>query len=126
MLDKAEHRLLIVDRFEGSDDHSARIPYHLAPGLYVAEVGPGLWRIKSGDAVFLLVSDGGDAWMAALGDGWVSPGYGVKIKAPVINFINQGPLRPLRVAIMPASGAPDNPVQWLAEAAAGLTGDFPA
>ncbi len=121
MLDKADHRLLIVDRFEGADDHSVRIPYHLAPGLYVAEVGPGLWRIKSGDGIFLLASAGDDAWMSALGDGWVSPSYGVKVKAPVLNFIHQGPLRPLMVAIMPAEGAPKDPVQWLADAAEDLT-----
>ena len=73
-------------------------------------------------AADLLASAGDEAWMSALGDGWVSPSYGVKVKAPVLNFIHQGPLRPLMVAIMPAEGAPDDPVQWLADAA----GDFPA
>ena len=126
MLDKADHRLLIADRFEGADDHSVRIPYHLAPGVRVEETSPGLWRLEAGGQGFLLASHGDGAWTGLLGEGWVSPSYGVKTKAPVLNFINQGPLRPLMVAIMPAEGAPDDPVAWLAEAAAGMAGDFPA
>ena len=121
MLNKAEHRLVIADRFEGAGVHSVRIPYHLAPGAHVTEAGPGLWRIKSGDGEFLLVSDGDDAWVSALGEGWVSPSYGVKVKAPVLNFLLEGELKPLLVGLMPAQGAPKDPRAWLAETAADLT-----
>lgn len=117
MLEKGAHRLFVADRFEGSGRHSVRIPYHLAPGVTVAEAGPGLWRIESGDGKFLLVSAGGDAWMSTLGEGWVSPSYGVKLKAPVLNFLLEGELKPLLVGLMPAQGAPKDPQGWLEETA---------
>ena len=122
MLDKLGHRLVIADRFEGSGEHAVRIPYHLALGVGIESRGRGIWKLRAGEIDFLLVSDGGDAWNVSLGEGWVSPSYGVKHPAQVLNFIHQGTLVPLSVALMPALGAPENPVKWLSETAAALNG----
>jgi len=54
----------------------------------------------------------------SLGEGWVSPSYGVKHPAQVLNFIHQGALAPLAVALTPADGAPENPLEWLRNLAA--------
>lgn len=127
MLDKAVHRLLIADNFEGAGEHAVRIPYHLALGVVIEEQGSGIWTLRSGEEDFLLVCDGGDDWKASLGEGWVSPSYGIKHPAQVLNFVRQGPLMPLAVALMPALGAPEDPLVWLREAAAPLNepGDGP-
>ena len=116
VLEKATHRLLVVDHFEGGGDHEIRVPYHLHPSIRVESVGPGLWKLSAGERDFVLAFQHSDAWTSALGDGWVSPSYGVKHPAPVLNFIRQGPLEPLAVALMPANGAPADPHQWLADA----------
>jgi len=129
LLDKAHHRLVVVDRFEGEGEQSIRIPYHLALGVEAIEEEPGQWRLKAGDREFLLVFDAGGegtgAWTAALGDGWVSPSYGVKHPAQVLNFIRRGPLLPLSLALMPADAAPDDPAQWLAGVLEGFPGSGP-
>ena len=121
MLDKVGHRLVIADRFEGTGEHAVRIPYHLALGVEIEPRGPGIWKLRAGEIDFLLVSDGGDAWKATLGEGWVSPSYGIKHPAQVLNFVHQGPLTPLAVALMPADGAPEDPVKWLTETAADVS-----
>jgi len=122
MLDKQNHRLLIADRFEASGHHSVRIPYHLAAGTEVEINGPNQWTITAGGKKFLLVSNGGKNWNAALGEGWVSPSYGIKKKAPVLNFISGAVLEPLLVGIMPAENAPGDIKSWLQDS----VGKFPA
>jgi hypothetical protein len=127
-LDKTRHSLVVIDRFEGTGAHAVRIPYHLAPGVDAIEQERGQWRLKAGGREFLLVFDNGEAgggdenggWTVSLGEGWVSPSYGVKHPAKVLNFIHQGALAPLAVAVMPADTAPENPLQWLKGEAARL------
>ncbi|MBT7941755.1 MAG: alginate lyase family protein [Alphaproteobacteria bacterium] len=119
-LDKINHRLVIADHFEGGGDHGVRVPYHFPPGIDAAEETPGLWRLTADGEEFLLVCNGGEDWTATLGDGWVSPSYGVKHPAKVLNFFRHGPLLPLAVAILPAEDAPDDPLAWLAETVEGF------
>jgi hypothetical protein len=73
-------------------------------------------RTPTGD--FLLVALNPGEWTAALGDGWVSPRYGVKEKARVLNFIRRGSLASLAVGLMPMDAAPADSQAWLAEQAA--------
>jgi len=120
VLDKPAHRVVIADSFEGNGEHGIRIPYHFAPGVEASQDGPGQWRLSAGGRDFLLVSDMDDGWTATIGDGWVSPSYGLKHPITVLNFIRRGPLKPLAIAIMPTGGAPDDPLEWLAEAIAGF------
>jgi len=126
MLDKENHRLLIADRFEGPGDneghHSVRVPYHFPPGVEVEANGANQWTLSAGGKKFLLAADGGEHWTAAMGEGWVSPSYGIKKKAPVLNFLSSGALEPLLIGIMPADNAPDDPQGWLRKAAK----EFPA
>ena len=123
-LDKTRHSLVVIDRFEGTGEHAVRIPYHLAPAVDAIEEGRGQWRLKAGGREFLLVFDGdvseNGGWTVSLGEGWVSPSYGIKHPAQVWNFIHQGALAPLAVAVMPADGAPDDPLEWLKDKAASL------
>lgn len=118
MLDKTANRLAVIDNFEGSGDHGVRVPYHFAPGVGVEENGPGQWRLNSGGRDFLMIADMGENWTATQGDGWVSPSYGVKQPAKVLNFIRRGPLVGLAVGLMPADAASDDPLQWLRDIAA--------
>jgi len=129
MLDKRHHRLVIVDAFEtaggGDGAHHLRVPYHLAPGVEVETAGAGVWRLTTPAGEFLLVVLDVEQWSAALGDGWVSPRYGVKAPAKVVNFVRDGRPKPLAVALLPAAGAPADPRRWLAgeaEAAMKLMG----
>ena len=113
LLDKPNHRLAIIDRFEGAGEHGVRIPFHFALGVEVEENGTGPWRLKAGGREFVFVAEMGRDWTATLGDGWVSPSYGVKHPAKVLNFIRRGPLAPLAVGLMPADNAPDDPLEWV-------------
>ncbi|MBC8337123.1 MAG: alginate lyase family protein [Alphaproteobacteria bacterium] len=122
LLDKTTHRLIISDHFEAAGEHRVRVPYHLPPGVEVVEEASGLWLLKARgggeagdrDRQFLLVSSGAD-WSTSLGDGWVSQSYGIKHPAKVLNFFRSGPLQPLTIALLPADGAPGDPVAWLRE-----------
>ena len=124
MLDKTSHRIAVIDSFEGSGEHGIRVPFHLAIGVDPFEEGPGQWRLKAGGREFLAVADlgadDGDDWAPSLGDGWVSPSYGIKHPAKVLNFIRRGPLAPLAVGFMAADAAPDDPLQWLWDAVQGF------
>ncbi len=129
-LDKRRHRLVIVDAFEdiapvggagagqGDGAHHLRVPYHLAPGVEVEAGEAGVWRLTTPAGDFLLAALDVESWSAALGDGWVSPRYGVKVRAKVLNFLRDGRPKPLAVALLPATGAPADPRRWLAEEAA--------
>jgi len=124
-LHKRTHRLVVVDAFAGAapdvgssdGDRHLRVPYHFAPGVAVEAAGPGVWRLATPNGAFLLVAGDMDLWTAALGDGWVSPRYGVKARAKVLNFIRDGRPMPLAVALMPADGAPADVRAWLADEA---------
>jgi hypothetical protein len=122
MLDKRHHRLVVVDRFEGSGEHAIRVPYHLAPGVVAAEEAPGRWRLatEAGDYVMVFLDPG--QWTAALGDGWVSPRYGIKQRSQVLNFIREGALSTLSVGLMSAADAVADPGRWLAERTAEVAG----
>jgi hypothetical protein len=113
-LDKKHHRLAVIDRFEGTGEHVIRVPYHLAPGIAAAEEAPGRWRLRTEAGEFLLVFLDPGQWTAALGDGWVSPRYGVKQQAGVLNFIRDGALATLAVGLLPAADAPADLGRWLA------------
>ena len=117
-LDKENHRLAVIDRFEGAGGHVVRVPYHLAPGVMPVEEAPGRWRLETDAGDFVLVFFDGAEWTAAVGDGWVSPRYGVKERALVLNFMRDGALAPLAVGLMPATNVPADAARWLAEQAA--------
>lgn len=101
MLEKCEHRLLVIDRFTGTGTHNFSVPFHLALGTQVNEAGKGKWCLEIGGKRFtLLVLEVGH-WTPNLGEGWLSPQYGVKQTRPVIGFSRDGMGQKLSVAIGP-------------------------
>ncbi|MEE8352744.1 MAG: alginate lyase family protein, partial [Rhodospirillales bacterium] len=122
ILDKENHRLLVADSFEGDSHHSVRIPYHFSPDVGVEETGANQWTLSAAGKKFLLVLNASEHWTAAIGEGWVSPSYGIKIKASVLNFLSNGALEPLLVGIMPADNAANDPQGWLRK----MAKEFPA
>lgn len=114
MLEKSTHRLFIADGFSGDGEHSVRIPFTFAPGISVEPVTDGVWRLKGGDASFLLVISSPDDWHSALMSAEYSPSYGVKVPVSGLAVERQGSLRPLALALVPERTAPPDPVRWLA------------
>ena len=119
-MNKTEHRLIVADRFEGEGSHSLRVPLHFMPDVTVSPIGDGVWRLGGGGKAFLLaIREAGD-WQATIEHGWYSPSYGVKRESRTLVFIRDGSLAPLTVGIVPAVGAPMDPVQWLRHTAPAL------
>jgi hypothetical protein len=109
-LEKAQHRLRIKDQFEGDGAHTVVVPLHLAPSCEIKEIASGIWALNSHGREFFLVSDG---WISLIREGWVSPSYGVKEKAWIIEFSHGGPLKNLTIGIYLAEQAPNDPKAWL-------------
>jgi len=102
-LDPAAHRLTVEDTFEGAGEHEVVVPLHLAEGVEARVDGTG--RIVLGGAgrsFDLTWNDPGD-WAASVGDGWVSPSYGVRHPARRVEFRRIGSLAPLTVVLEPAA-----------------------
>lgn len=99
-LDHASHRLTIADSFRGRGEHLVEIPFHLAPGVSIAESAPGRWRLEAQGRVFSLRADG-EGWEARIRPAWVSPSYGVKLETSCLELWRSGPLRPLAVVLEP-------------------------
>jgi hypothetical protein len=110
ILEKAQHRLRIKDQFEGDGAHTVVVPLHLAPSCEIKEIASGIWALNSHGREFFLVSDG---WISLIREGWVSPSYGVKEKAWIIEFSHGGPLKNLTLGIYLAEQAPNDPKAWL-------------
>lgn len=120
VLDKNEHRLIVVDRFEGHGPHRVSIPYHFAPHVAIEAAGELAWRLIADGREFLMVWRATEPWQAAVRGSWWSPSYGVKHPARALEFTREGALATLAVAILPASQAPDDPVAWLGDQVARL------
>ncbi|MDA0241228.1 MAG: alginate lyase family protein [Proteobacteria bacterium] len=122
MLEKVEHRLLVIDRFTGTGNHKFSVPFHLAPNTKIIVEEEGRWCLEIGGRRFaLLVLDVGQ-WAPNLGEGWVSPCYGVKQSRPLIEFSRDGAAQKLSVAIGPWE---DNDGEGLFSWASRMCGELP-
>ena len=119
MLEKSTHRLFIADGFEGAGEHRVRIPYTFPPDVAIAAEADGVWRLRAGGDEFLFIASSATDWATAIIDAEVSPSYGVKHATKALAFERQGSLQPLAVALVPAIGAPPEPVRWLQSIVAG-------
>jgi hypothetical protein len=99
-LDHETHRLLVRDEFRGEGDHDLLVPWPLAEGLEPELDGAATAR--AGRFRFRWSPD----WSAEVGDGWISPSYGVRRPRRVLALRRRGPLRPLAVLIEPEGAAP--------------------
>jgi uncharacterized heparinase superfamily protein len=101
-LDVATHTLTVRDDFEGDGEHAVSIPLQLAPGVTASEPAPGLVILEAAGATFRVVWTDPEDWTLALGTGWISPSYGVKVEASRLEWTRDGALRPLQMRIEPA------------------------
>ncbi len=103
MLDHRSHALTITDAFEGSGRHRIEVPLHLAPGVTASAAGAGRLVLRSGNRVFGLDWDPAGSWALTIGEGRVSPSYGVAVRTVRLVFSREGALTPgLTIRIAPA------------------------
>ncbi len=103
VLDHGSHALAVTDAFEGSGRHRVAIPLHLAPGVEVGERSAGRAVLEAQGRRFLLEWGSTDSWTLEIGEGRVSPSYGVAVPVVRLLFAREGTLdRPLRLQIRPA------------------------
>ena len=101
-LTHARHALLVHDSFEGSGDHRFEVPLHLAPGVLASLRAPGMIELCAADRRFELTWEPTDAWSLEIGEGRVSPRYGVALPIVRLLWARQGECEPsLCVRIVP-------------------------
>jgi hypothetical protein len=104
-LDHRSHTLTITDAFEGTGRHRIEIPLHLAPGVAASEDGAGRLLLRAGSRAFGLDWESSGCWRLTIGEGRVSPSYGVVVATVRLVFTREGGLLPgLTVRIAPAAG----------------------
>jgi hypothetical protein len=107
VLDHERHTLLVRDAFEGDGRHRLTIPLHLAPGVAARKEGPGHLLLEAGSQRFLLSWSPSEAWSFEVGEGRVSPSYGVALPVVRLRWSREGPLdQTLTVVIGPESTSP--------------------
>ena len=79
------------------------IPLQLAPGVGVDIVAAGVVALSCDGAGFDLRWGSAESWSCTIGEGWVSPSYGIKLRAPRLEWERTGDLLPLRVEIEPSA-----------------------
>lgn len=72
-----EHRLEIVDKFEGEGEHFISIPLHLSPGNEVEVTSKSMLKIISPERDFILKWSDENEWDFSIGKGRISESYGV-------------------------------------------------
>ena len=103
VLDHRKHALTITDAFEGSGRHRIEIPLHLAPGVGTGERSAGRVVLEARGRRFFLEWGPIDFWALEIGEGRVSPSYGVAVPVVRLLFAREGTLDPpLRVCLTPA------------------------
>ena len=83
-VDKERPRVLVHDRIGGEGRHELVWRFHLDPAVAVAIDGDDVRLSHEGARVWVMPDAGAAALSLTLEDGWVSPGYGVKVPAKVI------------------------------------------
>jgi hypothetical protein len=107
ILEHDRHNLIIRDGFEGEGRHRITIPLHLAPGVAVLNDGPGRLLLETGRQRFHLFWSPSEAWSLVVGEGRVSPSYGVVCPVVRLSWSREGPLdQILTVVIGPESTSP--------------------
>ena len=102
-LDHRHHGLEILDAFEGEGQHRFEIPLHLAPGVSVAQVAEGKLSLSFADRRFTLDWEPVAAWGLDVGEGRVSPRYGIAVPIVRLCWMREGTVHTrLRVRIAPA------------------------
>jgi hypothetical protein len=95
------HGLLVHDRFEGAGEHCISIPWHLSRSVEVEHLHERALHVKAEGRAFVLAWDAPATWKLQVGQGWVSPSYGVKHPIIRLEFVRTGLLSPLSVILIP-------------------------
>ena len=114
MLDKTTNCLFITDVFEGTAEHTVRIPYTFAPDIEIDPFSSGVWRISNQTTSFLAISSAPDTWSGTIESASFSPSYGVVEDVTSLVFERTGILSPIAFSIIPEKHAPKDPTNWLA------------
>jgi uncharacterized heparinase superfamily protein len=104
VLDHHRHALTVRDDFEGAGRHRVEVPLHLAPGVEAEPGSPGLVVLRAGSRSFRLVWQPVEAWALEIGQGRVSPSYGVALPITRLLFSRDGELHSLELRIAPSGG----------------------
>lgn len=94
------HELRIHDLFDGAGAHLVAVSLHLAPGVEATAAEPGSVSLATaaGRRFDLLWESSAD-WTLGVGEGWVSPSYGVRSPVVRLDFEREGPLAPLTITV---------------------------
>jgi len=105
-LDHRMHALVIKDAFEGCGRHRIEIPLHLAPGVEAMEQAPGRVSLQARGRRFSMEWGPQGTWTLTIGEGRVSPSYGVALRTVRMLWTREGDLEPaLTVRIAPEDPA---------------------
>jgi uncharacterized heparinase superfamily protein len=104
-LEHTRHALLVRDAFEGAGRHRFEVPLHLAPGVETSLRGPGVLELRSAGRRFVLTWEPAEAWPIEIGEGRVSPSYGVAVEIVRLLWTREGPCDPpLTLRLAPVAG----------------------
>jgi len=117
VLDHAAHALTITDVIEGVGDHVVAIPLQLASGVEARKGGPGRVVLTAGGREFLLLWSDSAEWTCEMGQGRISPSYGVVVPAIKLLWRRSGPTpATLTMSVSPRPVvAPRSPSEGLQE-----------
>jgi hypothetical protein len=79
VLDHERHSLTIADHVEGAGVHIVTIPLHLAPGVQARSEATGELVLTADGREFRLLWSSSKEWELTVGQGRVSPSYGVVV-----------------------------------------------
>jgi uncharacterized heparinase superfamily protein len=102
VLNHHRHALEVRDTFEGSGRHRIETPLHLAPGTTATEDSRGSLILHAEGRRFRLEWGDRGPWSLVIGEGRVSPSYGVALPCVRLVWTHEGDLSAeLRVRIFP-------------------------
>src|SRR5260370_3053399 len=78
---------VVLDQLASEGKHAIDVSWHLSPGWAVRGQGTGRFVLDKDEQSMLAVLVNEDSgWQPKLGEGWYSPVYGKKQRAPVLQF----------------------------------------
>ncbi len=113
-LDHQRHALIIYDVFQGSGIHDISISLHLALGVGVERIDKNVLVLSRGnERTFSLIWYDEQQWPLLIGEGHVSPSYGVKVTVVHLNWRRRNVLdSPLLICIVPRVDDASDMLQW--------------
>jgi Heparinase II/III N-terminus/Heparinase II/III-like protein len=105
VLHKRDHILVGIDAFEGGGEYIIEIPFHLGTGIHVGDRASDRCELHDGKCRFMFVFDTPKDWSLDIGNGVVSPRYGVRTGTYRLRLTRHGQPRTVGWAFAPAETA---------------------